>query len=408
MRHRHAAAQLPAGGMSIANQGIMARTSPALDTPLRDRLEKLAALEPQDLPVLSLYLNLGADARGRDNYSTFIRKVFAERRKAIGPHTLQRDSFDEDVQRIESYLAGQVNRDANAVAIFACAGAAGLFEAVQLQAPLSDHWLFVGSTPHLYPLAHLVDRYPRYAAVVLDTHRARIFVFSLGGVEHRQEVTSDKMRRSAMGGWSQARYQRHADNWHLLHVKDVVAVLDRVVRDDNVPQIIVAGDEVVVPILKEQLPQHLLDRVIDVVRLDASTAEDEVLRATLEVLHTTDAANDVEAVQQLLDEWQASGLAVVGPEATLDALVLGQVDQLVISATAAALKPVQSLPADAAPGEVATHTSAGAGAADARQVKLAGELVSRAEHTGARIRFIEDASLLEPVGGVGAMLRFRL
>ena len=42
----------------------MAKTSPALDTPLRDRLEKLAAFEPQDIPVVSLYLDLhGRPAR---------------------------------------------------------------------------------------------------------------------------------------------------------------------------------------------------------------------------------------------------------------------------------------------------------------------------------------------------------
>ena len=47
-------------------------------------------------------------------------------------------------------------------------------------------------------------------------------------------------------------------------------------------------------------------------------------------------------------------------------------------------------------------------AADATRLVVADELVTRAEQTGARVRFIEDASLLEPVGGAGALLRFRL
>jgi peptide subunit release factor 1 (eRF1) len=34
--------------------------------------------------------------------------------------------------------------------------------------------------------------------------------------------------------------------------------------------------------------------------------------------------------------------------------------------------------------------------------------VTRAQQTSARIRFIEDASLLAEVGGVGALLRFRI
>jgi peptide subunit release factor 1 (eRF1) len=44
---------------------------------------------------------------------------------------------------------------------------------------------------------------------------------------------------------------------------------------------------------------------------------------------------------------------------------------------------------------------------DARRLELAGELVARAQQNAARIRFIEDSRLLENVGGVGAILRFR-
>ena len=59
----------------------MPKTSPALATPLREQLEKLAAFEPQDLPVLSLYLNLSADQHGRDSFDPFVRKVLAERER---------------------------------------------------------------------------------------------------------------------------------------------------------------------------------------------------------------------------------------------------------------------------------------------------------------------------------------
>jgi peptide subunit release factor 1 (eRF1) len=41
-------------------------------------------------------------------------------------------------------------------------------------------------------------------------------------------------------------------------------------------------------------------------------------------------------------------------------------------------------------------------------VRLADELVTRARQTGARITFIEDASLLAEYGGAAALLRFRI
>jgi peptide subunit release factor 1 (eRF1) len=45
---------------------------------------------------------------------------------------------------------------------------------------------------------------------------------------------------------------------------------------------------------------------------------------------------------------------------------------------------------------------------DTERVKLSGELVTRAQQTSAAIRFIENADLLADIGGVGALLRFRI
>ena len=387
--------------------GDMAKTSPALDTPLRARLDKLAAFEPQDVPVVSLYLNLTSDQHGRDNYEVFLRKAFAERLKAFADNSVERASLERDVERINAYLADEVNRSANGLAIFAAAGAGEFFDALQLAAPVDEHWLFIGSVPHIYPLARLADQYPRYASVLLDTHQARILVFGLGSVEKREEITGVKTRRSSMGGWSQARYQRRAENFHLHHVKEVVETLDRIVRADNIEHVIIAGDEVVVPLLKEQLPPHLADKLVDVLKLERDAGEDEIVEATLEALRQKDAESDAERVAELIGAWQGNGLGVVGPEATLRALQMGQVDELLISGTAQELKAVQKLPDDAAPGAVVVETSAPS-SADESQLKLSDELVTRAQQTGARVRIIEDPNLLKEFGGVGALLRFRI
>jgi peptide subunit release factor 1 (eRF1) len=375
---------------------------------LRDQLEKLAAFEPQGLPVLSLYLNLAADQHGRDSYGAFIRKAFAERQKAFKLNTPERISFDRDVERIHEYLTDDINRSANGLALFACSGANSFFDAVQLQAPVVDHWLFVGPVPHLYPLAKLADQYPRYAAVVLDTHQARIVVFGLGEVERREQVTNVKTRRTSMGGWSQARYQRRAENFHLLHVKEVVETLDKIVSAENIQHIVVVGDDVVVPLVKEQLPQRLLDKLVDVVHMEKDVPDDQLLRTTLETLRHKDAENDTECVQEVIGAWQANGLGTVGPEAVISALQLGQVDELLISGAPELLKPVQNMPADALSGDVTAETSAPSGPAEAEKIKLATELVMRAQQTAARVRIIEDPQLLSEFGGVAARLRFRV
>jgi peptide subunit release factor 1 (eRF1) len=41
-------------------------------------------------------------------------------------------------------------------------------------------------------------------------------------------------------------------------------------------------------------------------------------------------------------------------------------------------------------------------------VRLSDELILRARQTAARITFVEDASLLAEVGGVAALLRYKI
>jgi peptide subunit release factor 1 (eRF1) len=57
---------------------------------------------------------------------------------------------------------------------------------------------------------------------------------------------------------------------------------------------------------------------------------------------------------------------------------------------------------------VEVDTSAANAGVDPDLLKLADELVTKAQQTSARIRFVEDPTLLNDVGGVGALLRFKI
>jgi len=384
----------------------MQKSTTALATPLREHLDRLSSFEPsEDAPVLSLYLDAQPNEHGRDQYEPWLRKTLTDRGRAL--KGAARDSFNQDAERITAFLSEESRPSANGVAIFACA-ARGLFDALQLGVPFQDHWLFMGSVPHLYPLARVNDQFPRYAALVADTNSARLFVFGLGTTETGQEVRNAKTRKSSAGGWSQARYQRHLANFHLQHIKEVVDMLERVVRDEEINQIVVSCDEVTKPILLEQMPQHLATKVIDIVRLDINAPERDVLTTTLDALRGRDAETDAQHVEALIGNWRGNGLGVVGPEDCLQALEMGQVEELLITATPALIRRVETLQATVAPGPVEVDTSAAAAELDSDQLKLSDELVTKAQQTSARIRFIEDASLLADVGGVGALLRFKI
>ncbi len=361
-------------------------------------LDRLAAFEPTTLPVLSLYLNSSPDQHGRDDYAAFLRKELKAAGKTLPLRSPERASFERDQQRITAYLSEVLRPSSNGVALFACAGADDFFEPVQLDAPIKRHQLYVADRPHVYPLARLSDQFPPYAALIADTNAARLFVFGRGATMRSDRVEGTKVSRSSVGGWSQARYQRHIENYHLHHAKELVDALERVVREDGVEQIVLAGDEVIIPVLLDQLPTYLTDRIIDILRLDITTPEHEILKATADALRGHDEETDAQQVGHLLDQFRARQLAVVGAQATIAALTLGQVDTLIVTASQDAVHDdgdPDAAVADGADGNSSCGTS------------MAERVVRLARTTGAHVAFIDDPALLADVGGVGAMLRYR-
>jgi peptide chain release factor subunit 1 len=374
-------------------------------------IERLVAFEPTEFPFISLYLNTQPDETGRDHYGPFVRKQFDELAKTFESRSPGRDSLDRDVERIQDYLENKLEKSANGAAIFACAGA-DFFEAVQLEAPIERHRLSVANVPDVYPLARLVDQYPAYAVLVADSNAARIFVFGMSRKLDQQEIIGEKTNRTQVGGWSQARYQRHMENIHLQHAKEVVGALERVVREENIEHVILAGDEVIIPVLREQLPRELDEKVVDVLRLGINTPEHELMQTTLERIRQQDAETDAEKVGRMIGEFRSGGLGIAGVEKTRAALEIGQVDELLISAVRSEIKGKPATgglerPAQT-PAVAATAVASGTPEVAPRAVAVSDELVTLALRTAARVTFIEDPALLAEFGGVGALLRFRL
>lgn len=224
-------------------------------------------------------------------------------------------------------------------------------------------------------------QYPRYAAVLTGNDTARIFVFGLGLAIATEELNGKIVRHANAGGWFQARYQRRAGNAHREHAKEVVKRLEQIVREDRITHIILAGEAVVTPLVRELLPPEMA-AMTDVMNLDIHATEQDILAATLKTLQGREAKTDAEKVERLMQQYRARGLAVVGRQDTLEALTNGQVEELLISRALGARHPDSS--------------------DDTENL-----LVTKARQTDATVTFIEDPALLEPVGGVGALLRWR-
>ena len=190
---------------------------------------------------------------------------------------------------------------------------------------------------------------------------------------------------------------------------------------EGITEIFTAGDEVILPLLREQMPKHLAEKVVDHLAIDSKAPVADVLSATIDAMGRLNERTDREKVEAAVSGYRSGGLGIVGPEDTLSALIKGQVDELLIAANVNALEGLSpertaSLGLNVATADDSTlldpavEPAAGGepAAADPHVVRLADELVTRAKNTGATVTFIEDADLLQPYGGVAALLRFRI
>src|SRR3954453_19610214 len=92
------------------------------------KLARPPSIEPGPFPVLSLYLNLQPNERGRDQFDPFLRKELNERLRTYARGGPDRQSLEDDAQRTRDYVTG-LDGSVNGLALFASSGA-GLVEAI--------------------------------------------------------------------------------------------------------------------------------------------------------------------------------------------------------------------------------------------------------------------------------------
>ncbi|MCU1290600.1 MAG: eRF1 domain 3 protein [Acidobacteria bacterium] len=387
---------------------------------LNDLVEKLAAFEPTGFPVVSLYLDTKANENGRDDYQIWLKQEIDNLVGDFDEESAEAQSIKADIERIQNFLETEMEESANGVAIFACTGADGFFETAQLDVAFPNNRLFAFDRPHIFPLVRIIEQNPKYAVLWSDTNKADIYIF--GGentinVETEtqakvEEIENDVTQGTKVGGWSQARYQRHIANFHLQHAKETVEELEKLLHQAKIEYLVLCGDErTIMPILRPQLSKPIEESVVETLNLSQYASEEEIREKTQEVMAMKNAAKDKETVERMYGAAKAAaGLGTMGVEDTLAALSNGQVEELIISSSFEAIKyspkKVKKVLKAYAPGD---DNSTGDDLPDVKESRQIGdELIIRALNSAAKIVFIEDDSLLKEANGVGAVLRYNI
>ncbi len=282
-------------------------------------LARLQALSDRDDMTLTAYLDIDQNDPSNRKRGFLVRAeaLFKELR-ASAPDDAALDAAVKQALDLLGNLAPQ-----GKTALAVVNPAAGVAEVAQLKVALPHGaWWKVGA--HLRPLLEAMDEYERYAVVLTDKKRARIFTIYMGEINEHEDLwspTEGKIAGTAKDErWSQARQQRHHEQQVALHAKRVVDALQELSQRLRFDRLIVAGPTEAASTVAKLLPKRLHGKLVETIPLPINAGPQEVLEKVRSVQERMERQHELEMVEALASELHESGKAVSGLEAVCRAV----------------------------------------------------------------------------------------
>lgn len=369
----------------------------------RSDLEALAAYKGKH-PVASLYLHLDPRLRGTpDAYRARLRgllKEVAERAPA------------EDLAAIEAYFEKEFDWLGRGVAVFS-GQADGLWRVEQFAVPIRSY-VHVGQKPFIMPLADLMDTYGSYSVAVVDQQAIRMIHFHLGEPVATEELEGEEVRHMKAGGGKGRRgdvsggrgddltgYERETVRGNL---RTFAEALGSFCTRHKSEHLLLGGAEPTLAQFRGMLNNPCQERLEGMANIPMQASDKEVLTRSLEVLQANEKAREVQLVETIQTLAAKGANGAVGLENTLNAIHAGRVQTLVLvegynapGYQCRGCSYVTANPSEACPfcsGQLAKVANA------------AEPAIRRVVEQGGKVEFLDEETLLNVQGGVGALLRY--
>ena len=300
-----------------------------------DRIRALAGHRGSSVTT-SCYLDVDGRRHPRhaDYEAQLDHLVRKGREKAAGFGPEAARSVAADLDRISAWVKGGFDRSrVRGLAFFACS-ADDFFQVVESPLPVRNG-VAVNHTPHVRPLESILQAYERFAVVLVDRQRARLFRFELGELTEHTEVFDAVPRGGDQAGHPGqgsrgAHVQRHSDEVAHRHLKHAADVTFTELQAHPVDHVILGGPHEIVVEFEGFLHSWIAQRVADRLAISTTAGPDEVRQAALSVEEAVTRRDEGALVERLRDA-VGTGTGVVGLAATLAALVERRVEMLLVS-----------------------------------------------------------------------------
>ncbi len=366
---------------------------------LNVHLRNLAVLNETDDPMISCYVNIEA---GRSSYRSVIDSRIRDIRKSLQPKNSQ--EFEDALSRIEAFLFSSIHQNALGLAVFSRAGEHPFFRALQFRLSLPS-LIEVDSVPHIYELVKLKDTYHRYIVLISTETFARIIEVNVGEVTKQLWTERPQVRQRIGREWTKDHYQNHRRDRTQKFINEKVGILNRLMANGVYGHLILAGNPRVIARMRDNLPKHLLQRLVDEIPTSGNDSVKDIVNATLTSFAEFEQSESLETAALLMAELRTSGLAVAGTDATLTAVTRGQVDILLMSDSYEApdgwkCSGCGFLCLNSAPQECLQCGGT------FQKLDVKEEIIRVSQSVGNTVEVIRNSDVLSNIGGVGCLLRY--
>jgi peptide chain release factor subunit 1 len=361
-----------------------------------DTVRRLAAFGA-DRPVVSMYLDV--DGKRWPKYQDCESRAERLVRDAIENGSTHASAVN-DLRRVEAYVRGGVDRSVTrGVAVFA--SGPELFE--ELPVPVRDQ-LVVNKAAHVHQLEAVLATHERFAVLLTDRQRTRMFVFEMGRLVEQSERFDALPRHDDDAGGKDRRHDRHKlEKAAHEHLKNAAAVAFEAFQAHAFQHLVISAHDDIARELESDLHPYLRDRIAARLHLPVTASDAEVRAAAAAVEDQLERKKEADLVRRLRDASASGRGAAVGLADVLAALADRRVETLVVSEGFAERGWTCDSCGRLAPRGPSCPSCA---AAMAREDDVVDRAIAEAMLHGASVKVCVGNADLDVLGRIGALLRF--
>jgi peptide subunit release factor 1 (eRF1) len=372
-----------------------------------DKLRELAGFRADQGCAVSLYLNLDPSevptAAGLETRTNSLiseaNRTLEERKSSLSREALE--ALKGDVERIQTWFDDGFDRHGlRGVAVFAAA-LDNLWSTLSLPDPVADH-VTIGGELFLAPLARLAARTHPLLVATVGRERGQVFKLRSGNLVEIADETGDVPDQRDQGR-SQARTERHVDELVERHLRRVADTLDACVRRLNGARVVLVGAVEMRSEFTGILSSDVSNRVLGWTTAESRADATQLLEAVRPVIEEWWAKRDDDVIARWREEAGKNGRAATGWEQTLEAASDGRAELLLVQDGVD--EPAYQCPACGRAQRAGGSCPLDGTTLESRESGL-DLVVHKTLVHGGTVHVIRERRDLEPVGGVGALLRY--